>query len=158
MYLASAPSVRTLVTVEGSPPLAEMAKESLQEHETAQVVNSLFDEAIDAELPAMGKTVDLAFIDGHHEKVATIHYFKRLLPYLKDGAVVVFDDVSWSYDMRDGWNIISTSPEVAHAIDLGLIGVCVLKREDEQDVQGRYWDLQPVLGKTKIGDPRGWKE
>ena len=159
MYLSSAQTVDKLITVEGSDALAEIAKESLKAHKCARVVNSLFDEAIDSELPLLGPQVDFAYIDGHHEKVATIHYFNRLLPFMKSGAVVVFDDISWSYDMREAWEVLAKRPEFSHSIDLGSIGVCIVKAavEDKQS-EAKYWDLQPILGKTKIGDPHGWKE
>jgi predicted O-methyltransferase YrrM len=159
MYLSSAQTVEELITVEGSEALAAIAKESLKTYKCARVVNSLFDEAIDSELSNIGDRVDFAYIDGHHEKVATIHYFNRLLPFLKGGAVVVFDDISWSFDMREAWEILSKRPEFSHAIDLGAIGVCILKTVAEDKQSGvKYWNLQPILGITEIGDPHGWKE
>ena len=159
IYMSSSQSIEKLITVEGSKALAEIAKESLKAHKCARVVNSLFDEAIDSELPSLGQEVDLAYIDGHHEKVATIHYFNRLLPFLKSGAVVVFDDISWSHDMREAWDIISKRPEFSHAIDLGAIGVCILKTVSaDRQSEPKSWDLQPILGKFGIGDPHGWKE
>lgn len=39
--------------------------------------------------------VDLAYIDGDHEKVATIRYFERIKPHLNPDAVVIFGDISW---------------------------------------------------------------
>ncbi|MBW6457917.1 MAG: class I SAM-dependent methyltransferase [FCB group bacterium] len=159
MYLASAPSVEKLITVEGSEALSEIAKESLKEYKCARVVNGLFDDAIDSELPTLGSQVDFAYIDGHHEKVATIHYFNRILPFLKSGAVVVFDDISWSYDMREAWEILAKRPEFSHTLDLGAIGVCILKTvSDDKQTEAKYWDLQPILGKAKIGNPHGWKK
>ena len=158
MYLSSAQSVEKLITVEGSEPLAEIAKESLKKCKYARVVNSLFDEAIDLELSA-GDKVDLAYIDGHHEKVATIHYLNRLFPFLKGGAVVLFDDVSWSSDMREAWEVVSKNPKFSHAIDFGTIGVCILKTAlEDSESNTKYWNLQPILGETKIGDPHGWKK
>lgn len=159
IYMCSAQSVEKLITVEGSKALAEIAGESLQAHKCARVVNSLFDEAIDSELPSLGQEVDFAYIDGHHEKVATIHYFNRLLPFLKRGAVVVFDDISWSHDMRDAWDILSKRSEFSHAMDLGAIGVCILKTMPEDGPsEPKSWDLQAILGKSRIGEPHGWKE
>lgn len=159
IYLASAPNIKEFVTVEGSEPLAKIAQESLKICTHARVLHALFDDAIDAELPSLGSKVDLAYIDGHHEKIATIHYFNKLLPFLKSGAVVIFDDISWSHDMRDAWNILSKRPEFAHALDLGAVGVCVMKKEfDSPEMTPSYWELQPIIGKSYIGEPPGWKE
>jgi predicted O-methyltransferase YrrM len=158
LYISAAPTIEKLITVEGSEALAEISRESLKQRKQVKVVNELFDDALEAELPILTKKVDLAYIDGHHEKVATIHYFNKLLPYLSPGALILFDDVSWSYDMRDAWNIISKRTEFSHAIDLGAIGVCIMKSGESSDKLPTYWDLQPYTGKFLIGDPPGWKE
>lgn len=159
IYLSSAPSIKKLITVEGSKALAKIAEESLKSHRNVKVVNSLFDEAIDSELPSLNRKIDLVFIDGHHEKVATIHYFNRLLPFLENGALVIFDDISWSYDMREAWDILCKRPEFSHTMDLGTIGVCVLKTVSEnRQAEPISWDLRPLFGKRSIGDPKGWKE
>jgi len=159
IYMSSSPSVEKLITVEGSKALARIAEENLKEYKCATVVNCLFDQAFDSVLPGIGQNIDFAYIDGHHEKVATIHYFNRLLPFLKKGAVVVFDDISWSYDMREAWDSISKRPEFSNAIDLGLIGVCIIKTASEKmPSEPKFWNLQTILGKIEIGEPHGWKE
>jgi len=159
IYLSSAPSVKKFITVEGSEALANIARESLKSFRNVKVVNSLFDEAIDSELPSLDARVDLAYIDGHHEKIATIHYFNRLVPFLNPGAVVIFDDISWSHDMREAWNILSKRSEFSHAMDLGGIGVCIIKTDSESSqVEPIYWDLQPIVGRHSIGEPLGWKD
>ena len=159
MYLSSAPNFKQIITVEGSEALANIARESLKSNQNVKVVNALFDEAIDLELPSLDSKIDMAFIDGHHEKIATIHYFNKILPYLNPGSVVIFDDISWSHDMRDAWNILSNRNEFSHAMDLGELGVCIVKkRSDNPDMKPLYWDLQPVVGRRSIGDPHGWKE
>jgi predicted O-methyltransferase YrrM len=144
--------------VEGSTELSKIAKTSLKGRSQVMVVNSLFDEAIDKEIASASRKFDFAFIDGHHEKVATIHYFNRLSPYLQEGGLVIFDDISWSYDMREAWDILSGRKEFSHAIDLGAIGVCVMKSNSSQPPSPKKWDLQPVTGFHSIGDPHGWKQ
>ena len=159
IYLASAPSVNKLITVEGSKALADIARESLKSCGNVKVVNALFDDALDSELQSLDAKIDLAFIDGHHEKVATLHYFNRLLPFLNSGAVVIFDDVSWSFDMRGAWDVLGKRSEFSHVMDLGKIGICIIKTEaDSSQVEPVYWDLQPIVGSIPIGDPHGWKE
>jgi predicted O-methyltransferase YrrM len=157
-YLAAAPSVSLLLTAEGSSNLADIAVESLRRYPAARVVNGLFDEVMDQELPKLSKKIDFAYIDGHHEKVATVHYFNRLLPYLEQGAVVIFDDISWSADMREAWNVLRVRPVFAHAVDLGAIGVCVLSRGADAGPGGKQWDLQPITGRHAIATPHGWSK
>jgi predicted O-methyltransferase YrrM len=158
LYLSSAPSLKELVTVEGSSELARIAEESLKDRSKVTVVNSLFDDAIDNHVASSTEHFDLAFIDGHHEKVATIHYFNRLTPFLKEGSLVIFDDVSWSYDMREAWEILSERSEFSHTVDLGAIGVCVMKSNSNCTSPPRKWNLQFITGVHAIGDPLGWKE
>ena len=155
-YLSSSEHCKVLHTIEGSAALSELARETLQKiTNNAHVHNALFDDALDELLPDL-PYVDLAFIDGHHEKVATIHYWERIAPKMRPGGIVIFDDISWSQDMRDGWIHLSQQPQFSHAADLGSIGVCICGGNDSE--KPRYWDLQPVLGKKAIGSPHGWSK
>ena len=65
------------------------------------VINKLFDDAIDDFLHEGLSGIDIADIDGHHEKLATLHYFERIKPMLNPDSVVIFDDIYWSKDMYD---------------------------------------------------------
>ncbi len=155
-YMAAANTVVALWTVEGAPNLAAIAEKTLLPwKDKACVFTGHFDDAIDELGPRHQKLWDFAYIDGHHEKVATIHYFNRLLPYLAPNAMVVFDDISWSQDMRDGWKELAKRTEFSDAIDFGSIGVCLLKTAFNTQAP-RQWDLQPILGNHRIGKPAGW--
>lgn len=157
-YLAAVPTMKQLWTVEGAPQLARIAEQTLQPwHPNARVFTGHFDDAIDVLAPQHAGLWDFAYIDGHHEKIATIHYFNRLLPYLKPGAMVIFDDISWSRDMREGWQVLQNRPEFADTIDFGSVGVGLLQSSQQATGLPKRWNLQPVLGKHKIGQPSGWK-
>lgn len=159
IYLSSAPGIKKFITVEGSEALAEIAQEHLKSLGNVKVINSLFEEAIDSMLQAPDDKIDLVYIDGHHEKVATIHYFNKLVSLLEPRAVVIFDDISWSYDMREAWEILSKRTEISQSMDLGMIGVCIIKTEAESSqAEPTYWNLQHIVGKRSIGDPPGWKK
>lgn len=154
-YLSASPYCERFITVEGSPGLAAIARESLREMSNATVLNMLFDDAIDQLLPELEEGIDMAFIDGHHEKVATIHYFQRLKPRLNRGALVVFDDIRWSTDMNEAWRSLANEKGFAHAIDCGKVGVCIW--DPEHVGAPIYWNLEPVYGRMKIGNPHGWQ-
>jgi len=124
-YLASSKYCEVLHTIEGSTPLAQLASETIsQVSSNFKVHNSLFDDALDNLLPDINQ-IDLAFIDGHHEKLATIHYWKKIAPKMRPGGLVIFDDISWSHDMRECWNFLARQADFSHAMDLGSIGVCI---------------------------------
>ena len=151
-YLSHAPCVNKLITIEGSEELAGIAEESLACFKgKSKVINGLFNDVIDNELPKLDRKIDLAYIDGHHEKNATIHYFNRLLPYLAEKAMVIFDDISWSSDMREAWDILRKREEFSHAMDLGVLGICILKDKSFAKIAPDNWDLQPIIGKRRIG-------
>ena len=157
-YLASVDSVQELWTVEGAPNLAAIAIKTLEPWRLkANVYTGHFDDAIDELCPKHIGQWDFVYIDGHHEKVATIHYFNRVLSSLRPGAMVVFDDISWSQDMREGWDLVRQRLEFSDAIDFGSIGVCILKTDLQQTTPVKQWNLQPVLGRHKIGKPAGWQ-
>lgn len=155
-YLASSPYCRELHTVEGSLELSKLARENLKKiTNKAHVYNDLFDDALDKLLPSLS-LIDLAFIDGHHEKLATIHYWERIAPKMRPGGIIVFDDIAWSQDMRDGWLYLSKQKCFSHAIDMGSIGVCIYSEENTTHPQ--YWDVQSIVGRTRIGKPHGWNK
>lgn len=157
IYISSAPDIDSFLTVEGSKALSELAKQSLSTNKNSEVINSLFDQAIDVNFPSIGKSIELAFIDGHHEKVATIHYFNRLLPLLSPGAIVIFDDISWSQDMRSAWEYLSQREEFSDAVDLAAIGVAIIRKDQSTKSIPKYWNLQSLVGKQSIGAPHGWE-
>jgi predicted O-methyltransferase YrrM len=157
-YLATPESVVEFMTVEGSPTLANLASDNIRKvFPSGVVVSSLFDDAIDNDIPRLKQPIDYAFIDGHHESIATIHYYERLVPHLAPKAVVVFDDISWSADMNTAWEELSSRSEFSHAMDVGPIGVCLYDSLSANEPP-QYWDLRPILGRPTIGDPHGWKK
>ena len=155
-YLASSNHCKALHTIEGSGALSELARQNLQKiTRKAHVYNDFFDDALDKILPVLPH-IDLAFIDGHHEKVATIHYWQRISPKMRPGGIVIFDDISWSQDMRDGWIHLAKETQFSDVVDFGSIGVCVCG--ENKGGEPKYWDLKPLIGKRKIGNPHGWSK
>jgi len=125
-YLAAASSSSRALTIEGSSDLAKVAAANLREiNPKAEVVNAMFDDALDQLLPELSGSLDLVHIDGQHNRVSTIHYFERLQPHLNRGSLIIFDDIHWSDDMRRAWHDIAQTPSVSHAIDVGRYGICV---------------------------------
>jgi predicted O-methyltransferase YrrM len=152
-YMAAASADAKITTIEASAALAGFAREHLGElTDKAVVMNALFDDALD-ELLAKDPLpeFDLVYIDGHHEKEATLHYYRRVKPMLSPGAVVLFDDIRWSQDMHDCWSEIKSLPDFSLAADLGKLGLVVVgDNQPRTEV-----DLSGLAGK-KINVPWGW--
>jgi predicted O-methyltransferase YrrM len=120
-----------LVSLEGAPALVDVARRNLEElglGDRVTIVPGRFQDTLDGVL-ASEAPVDYAFIDGHHDRDATIAYFEQLLPALAEDAVVVFDDISWSRGMQAAWRAVSAHPRVRVPVDLFKVGVCVLGPE-----------------------------
>ncbi len=118
-----------MVTLEGAESLAERARENLRELgiEGVEVRTGWFNETLEPALKDLG-TVDYAFIDGHHYREPTLDYFERIYPYCSDGALLVFDDISYSAEMEDAWRIISADPRIGVVVDLFKKGYCFVTR------------------------------
>lgn len=156
-YLAAAPSVKRFITIEASKELAAIAEANIKQlNPKAEVYNELFDDALDHLLPGLKESgIDLAWIDGHHEKIATIHYFQRIKPYLNKGAVVLFDDISWSADMREAWDELSQTKGFSFTLDLKTAkGLCIWSGDETVSPQVAFFDRPK--GEITINKPVGW--
>jgi len=114
-----------LITIEGSEAIAGLAKKNIKslKLKNVEIRCGTFKEVLPEILEKTTK-VDYVFIDGHHDEQATIAYFDCLLPYLSPGAILVFDDISWSNGMRRSWEKISKHSDVELAVDLKMLGIC----------------------------------
>ena len=112
-----------LVTIEGSPSLAEVATANLASLGlmSVDIREGTFAATLDAVLEEM-RPVDFIFIDGHHDEQATIGYFEQVRPWLADRNAIVFDDIDWSDGMRAAWRTIAAS---VPSYPLGNLGLCL---------------------------------
>ena len=110
-------------SIEGSPNVAQIAKDNHQHFnlKNIEVFIGRFDEVLPNLLEKI-KLLDFAFIDGHHNKEATIAYFKQILPFMKrGGGVMLFDDIAWSSGMQEAWKEILESHCYTKAQEFGEV-------------------------------------
>ncbi|MEL6705587.1 MAG: class I SAM-dependent methyltransferase [Bacteroidota bacterium] len=121
-----------LVSIEGDPTLATMARAHLagiqSPSQPTTVVTGRFDEALPMVLQAHGP-FDLVFLDGHHEEAATVRYWHQIAPHLAPGACVVFDDIEPGHDVRRAWRSICAAHPSAERVDLLKLGVLFVDGE-----------------------------
>jgi len=117
----------SIATLEGAKSLASLAEENFQELglDNVNLIIGRFQETLDNVLKTYN-SIDFVFIDGHHDERATIAYFYKIMPFLSRGALLVFDDVSWSKGMKNAWKTIQIDERVKFSIDLWQIGVCII--------------------------------
>lgn len=78
-------------------------------------------------------TSDLIYFDGNHSKKATLAYFDLLLPTINNNAVWIFDDIHWSEEMEEAWEIIKNHPQVKVTIDTFQWGFVFFRYEQEKE-------------------------
>src|SRR5690606_17020814 len=91
----------------------------IQDFDTSTQNRSSFAQASEDRQPATGNrqlathnsellthNFDLLYIDGNHQKEATLSYFEKLLPTVHNDSVMIFDDIHWSRDMEEAWEEI----------------------------------------------------
>ncbi len=78
-------------------------------------------------------TFDFIYIDGNHSLKATINYFELLLPTITNDSVWIFDDIHWSQEMENAWEIIKNHPKVKVTIDTFQWGIVFFRTEQEKE-------------------------
>lgn len=123
-----------LVTLEGGPALAELARANLSSlgFTNFEIVVGPFEVTLEQTLQKE-RPIDFIFNDGHHDGDAMLAYFEETLPYLSEGSVMLFDDIAVYASMRDGWRQLTEHPAVDLSIDFGPMGlVCVNRRATQR--------------------------
>ncbi len=119
-----------LITLEGSPPQALLARNHFIQLQLAHRIRSeigKFQEQLPSVLSSLKSQIDYAFIDGHHLSEAALNYFQQILPYLSNRAVIILDDISW-LKMKKAWRVISGHPAVTTPVDLFHLGICFIQK------------------------------
>jgi len=75
---------------------------------------------------------DLIYIDGNHQKEATINYFHSLLKYTNNDSLIIFDDIHWSKGMTEAWETIVQDTNVTLSIDTFYWGFVFFRKEQEK--------------------------
>jgi predicted O-methyltransferase YrrM len=129
-YLASACPNAKLYSIEGSPEIAQLANANFRWLGLKNIYSNTGN--FDAVLPTiLQKTnrIDLAFIDGNHRKAPTLNYFHQLLSVTNPFSILIFDDIHWSQEMEEAWDIIKKHEQVTLTIDLFFIGLVFFRKD-----------------------------
>ncbi len=98
---------RRVISVEGCPELADMARDNLRRHgaHNAEVICMEFGEALN-ELKRRGTRVALAYIDGNHRGAALTEYVHRIRE-MGEEMIIVADDIHMNGDMTGAWRCLT---------------------------------------------------
>lgn len=128
----------TVITLEGCPETANQCQLQFQKFNFNNVdfVISEFEiylQDIKLRLETETKNFDLIYFDGNHSKKATLAYFDLLLPTITNDSVWIFDDIHWSQEMEEAWEIIKKHPKVTVTIDTFQWGFVFFRYEQEKE-------------------------
>jgi predicted O-methyltransferase YrrM len=129
-YLASAHPDSRVITMEGSPAIAGIARNTFRNAglQGIELIEGDFAQMLPRAMEGSGKA-GMVFIDGNHRKEATLEYFRIFLEKSDTGSVFIFDDIHWSEGMEEAWKEIREHDAVTMTIDLFFIGLVFFSRD-----------------------------
>jgi len=123
LYLQKAAPDAQVYTLEGCPETAKVAAETFGKGKiAAKPIVGNFDDTLAGVIDSLPK-LDFVFVDGNHQKDATLKYFEWCLPKVHENTMLIFDDIYWSDGMKEAWEEIKAHPQVTVTIDLFWIGL-----------------------------------
>ena len=113
-----------IISIEGSPEIAAIARENINEFATNQNNIDLVVSSFSTYLSNLdGKTFDLVYIDGHHEGRALFSYLDQIMPYTHEQTLFLLDDIRWNDDMFKAWNELVSDERFHVSIDFFRMGM-----------------------------------
>lgn len=129
--LAIGSSNANIISLEGCPETARVAKENFKKHNlSAEIIIGDFKETLPRVLK--NKQFDLIYFDGNHQKEPTLNYFELCLTSVNEKSILIFDDIHWSKSMEEAWNQIKANPRVTTTIDTFQWGIVFFNKEPKQ--------------------------
>jgi predicted O-methyltransferase YrrM len=123
-----------ITTLEGCPETANISKQQFEKFKLSNietVVTEFGNYIQNSNL--ITKNFQLIYFDGNHQKQATLNYFEALLPTVTNETAWIFDDIHWSVDMEEAWEIIKNHPKVTVTIDTFQWGLVFFRKEQPKE-------------------------
>jgi predicted O-methyltransferase YrrM len=114
------------ISIEGDPNTASLAKKAFSDSQQVTLVTGRFSDVL-PQILADNHDFGLVFIDGHHDGNATQKYADAIFRNMKAGGWMVLDDIRWSPGMKTAWEQLLTRSWVDRWVDLGKMGILVVK-------------------------------
>ena len=126
--------IAAITTLEGCPETMNQCQLQLQKFNINNVtcVNIEFSKQLKT-YNLQPTTYNLIYFDGNHSKQATLEYFELLLPTIDNETVWIFDDIHWSQEMEEAWEIIKQNPKVTVTVDTFQWGIVFFRNEQVKE-------------------------
>lgn len=124
LYLQNAAPEAQVYTFEECPEMAAITRENFKEAgiSNIELITGDFDETLPGVIKGLDQ-LDFVFVDGNHQKAATLKYFEWCLPKVHEGTLLIFDDIYRSEGMKEAWATIKAHPKVTVTVDLFWMGL-----------------------------------
>ncbi len=127
-YMAAMDKRNKVITYEGCPAVAEIAKENWKALEIKNIdcrVGEITANVLDRDL----ERVDVAFIDANHTYTGTRAYFNVLAEKVHAKSVIVVDDIHYNKEMEKAWHEICEDERVTSTMDLYQMGLVFFDKD-----------------------------
>ena len=127
-YMAAMDKRNKLITYEGCPAVAEIAKENWEALGLKNIdcrVGEITADILDRDL----ERVDVAFIDANHTYAGTRAYFNVLAEKVHRKSVMIVDDIHYNKEMEQAWREICADERVTSTMDLYQMGLVFFDKD-----------------------------
>lgn len=127
-YMAAMDKRNKVITYEGCPAVAEIAKENWKALGIKNIdcrVGEITADMLDRDL----ERVDVAFIDANHTYAGTRAYFNVLAEKVHPKSVIVVDDIHYNKEMEKAWHEICEDERVTSTMDLYQMGLVFFDKD-----------------------------
>jgi predicted O-methyltransferase YrrM len=114
------------ISIEGDPNTSNLARNAFSDSQQVTLITGRFSDVLPQVLEE-NHDFGLVFIDGHHDGIATQKYADAIFGNMTSGGWMVLDDIRWSLSMKHAWEQVKTRPWVDRWVDLGKMGILVVK-------------------------------
>ncbi|MEN8124649.1 MAG: class I SAM-dependent methyltransferase [Bacteroidota bacterium] len=118
-----------IITLEGCPQTAKIAQKQFDDFNLQNIKIKVGDFKNTLHQVTQGLQYDLIYFDGNHTKEATLQYFNQCLPTTHNNSIFIFDDIHWSKDMEEAWNLIKDHEAITVSIDVFYWGIIFFRNE-----------------------------
>ena len=140
-YLSKANPSANIITMEGSTSIVSVAAQNFKKLACPNIrlLNGNFDDLLPPVISEL-TTIDLAYIDGNHRLDPTLNYFEQFLSKINNNSILIFDDIHWSEEMEEAWEIIKAHPSVRCTVDIFFLGFVFFRQgfKTKQDFVVRF--------------------
>lgn len=135
LYLSKARPDANILTFEGCPATAGIAQQNFKKlnAQNIDVILGNIDQTLPGTLAKLRPKLDFAYFDANHRYEPTVRYFEDCLPYIHNDSVFIFDDIYWSDEMTQAWEVIKKHPQVTLTVDLFWIGLVFFRKEQVKE-------------------------